>query len=525
MNQGASFIAHQIAQQAAVDTNSTNNEAQLHAALEQRLADACKRLGIPWIPYSINIALQGQSGESTEFADAIHGALIIEYKRPHSFHGRNNAAELRKAREQAQGYAIRLQREEGRALHEYTMVCWDGAHMSFGSYTNDVAQWDTLVPFDTYQGQRLLDVMAANGRPLVHPTLLTHIAGPESPAGSTLVPALFESIMEATKESAPTTWAKLLYHEWARLFGQVAGANSGSIARLLQSHSTAHGMDYSDHPIEYVFALNTHIALVSKLTSALALPNPVIDVRDHATDLRTRMEALENGTVFTSAGVDNMLSGDFFAWYLDDDPWQRCQGPIQDIIAQLAALDFDVRRKSSQSARDLFKGMYQHFIPSAMRHALGEYYTPDWLAEHVLSSIDWQSGDQLLDPTCGTGTFLLEALRRRLVDHQNNRRSRPSAKRLLRGIHSMDLNPLAVLTARASLVVFLAPYQDPSRPIWPTPSIRQSPMGKASTTRSSPRTVRCPSGYPKPWCSGLTSTASLNTCACWSPAIWTLPPS
>ena len=179
------------------------------------------------------------------------------------------------------------------------------------------------------------------------------------------------------------------------------------------------------------------------------------------------------------------------------------QGPIQDIIAHLEPLDFDFRRKSNQSARDLFKGMYQHFIPSAMRHALGEYYTPDWLAEHVLDTINWRPDDQLLDPTCGTGTFLLEALRRRLIHHQNSKSSLPSAKRLLSGIYGMDLNPLAVLSARASLVVFLAPYLTPGRPIslpvWLADAINSAnPDGKdfhhEILTENGPVSFRVPEG-------------------------------
>ena len=156
MDQGADFIAHVLAQQAGVDTASTDNEAQLHAALESRLADSCTQLGIPWVPYSINIALPGQTGAFTKFADAIHGAVVIEYKRPRSFNGRNNAADLRKAREQAEGYVIRLQREEGRALRQYSMVCWDGAHITFGNYTDDGVQWDTLAPFDRLPSQTSL---------------------------------------------------------------------------------------------------------------------------------------------------------------------------------------------------------------------------------------------------------------------------------------------------------------------------------------------------------------------------------
>ena len=39
--------------------------------------------------------------------------------------------------------------------------------------------------------------------------------------------------------------------------------------------------------------------------------------------------------------------------------------------------------------RDLLKQLYQYLVPRHLRHDLGEYYTPDWLAQRVL------------DPACG----------------------------------------------------------------------------------------------------------------------------
>ena len=63
---------------------------------------------------------------------------------------------------------------------------------------------------------------------------------------------------------------------------------------------------------------------------------------------------------------------------------------------------------------DLLKPLYESLFPRAVRHALGEYYTPHWLAEHVLDQVGYhgQADARLLDPTCGSGTFLLAALRR-----------------------------------------------------------------------------------------------------------------
>ena len=101
------------------------------------------------------------------------------------------------------------------------------------------------------------------------------------------------------------------------------------------------------------------------------------------------------------------------------------------------------------------------FVPAALRLAMGEYYTPDWLASHVLDRVGWNPAEPLTDPTCGSGTFILEALKRRLSAASDT----DDADSLLSGLAGIDLNPIAVLTAKASLAVFLSNRLDPAKPV------------------------------------------------------------
>ena len=63
---------------------------------------------------------------------------------------------------------------------------------------------------------------------------------------------------------------------------------------------------------------------------------------------------------------------------------------------------------------DLFGEFYQAVFPRVVRHGLGEYYTPGWLAEHLLEVAGYAGtpDQRLLDPSCGSGIFLLQAIRR-----------------------------------------------------------------------------------------------------------------
>lgn len=449
-------VAQRLAADTAAATGSTRNESSLRARIEPLIHDACEALSIAYVPFQFDVAVRGQRAQSG-FVDVVYGGVIIEYKSPNAFQGGARKQVIAAAMDQVQEYASHMAVDEGRPLADYTLVVWDGAHIAFGQTDGDDSQWERLAAFDGIQAERLLNALDSKGRPLVHPGLLRAAAGPESEVGALLLPALFDSVRAADEGSASGTQTKttLLLREWQRLFGQAVGMPTQSLAKLLQRQCRQHDRPYADHVACYLFALHTLIALTAKIVAALALPRAGASVTDEAVDLRDRMHMLESGQLFSESGITNMLSGDFFSWPADDANWPAIKRPLGSLLLRLGDLSFDMSTKSSNSVRDLFKGLYQEFVPRELRHALGEVYTPDWLAAHALDAIDWEPHDDLLDPTCGTGTFLLEALSRRLEQDRHGGAS-SSASTLLRGLYGIDLNPVAVLAAKASLVLELS---------------------------------------------------------------------
>ena len=435
----------------------SKNEAQLRHELEKALERACSERSIPWTPFQLERALKA-TGKPTKFADVAHGAVVIEYEPPKSFGGRAGT-KAKHARQQAEEYAELISAEEGRALREYVLVAWDGVHITFGRFDGAAAVWEDLVAFDRISADRLLQALENNGRPLVHPQLLQALVGPDSEYGTALIPELYASICKADA-SATTTKTKMLFSEWRRLFSQVVGFQPAHMKKLLARQEISHDQPYQENPTAYLFALNTYIAIIAKVVAACALPKTSQDVLAPDVPVAERLHAVETGELFEHAGILNMLSGDFFSWYLDDSDWPRYQAPLGAMLGRLGGVDFAVSKKHADTTRDLFKGIYERFIPREVRHALGEFYTPDWLAEHGMDLLEWQPSDSLTDPTCGSGTFLLEAIRRR-----RKADSSATAESLLAGIHGIDLNPLAVLAAKGSLAVFLSPHLDPAHPV------------------------------------------------------------
>ena len=128
---------------------------------------------------------------------------------------------------------------------------------------------------------------------------------------------------------------------------------------------------------------------------------------------------------------------------------------------------------------DVLRNLYEQCIEKTDRKIYGEYYTPDWIAEQMaeeilddvwiesaataaLKSLD---GDGkalnrigVLDPACGSGTFLYHAARR-ILRAPVLRTVTPGKRALAiaRLVHGIDIHPVAVEMAKATLLRALPP--------------------------------------------------------------------
>ncbi len=111
--------------------------------------------------------------------------------------------------------------------------------------------------------------------------------------------------------------------------------------------------------------------------------------------------------------------------------------------------------KEPFNARDFFQPLFQFLFCRKLRHAMGEYYTPLWLSRQTIADLNYpqKPDERLLDPCCGSGSFLLaawEALVNKFPVEANNQ-----TVQLLNCLTGYDVNPLAVLQCRANLLLNL----------------------------------------------------------------------
>jgi methylase of polypeptide subunit release factors len=80
---------------------------------------------------------------------------------------------------------------------------------------------------------------------------------------------------------------------------------------------------------------------------------------------------------------------------------------LRDLVDVLNTRDF------AHLPQDVVGAVFERLIPPEDRHALGQYFTPENLVDLIVAFCVRHSDDTVLDPTCGTGTFLIRAYDRK----------------------------------------------------------------------------------------------------------------
>jgi hypothetical protein len=214
-----------------------------------------------------------------------------------------------------------------------------------------------------------------------------------------------------------------------------------------------------------LFALHTAYAIVLKLIAFRVVSDVKFNtvLQDYksltianSSAVRSFCGALEDGELFRQIGIMNLLEGDFFSWYCDQKQWNsKISAGVKTILTTLARYEDVKSIFDRHSAIELFRSLYEATVPQVVRGSFGEFYTPYWLADHVLETSKLEKNWTVLDPCCGSGTFLIAAISRlRLALGKSN--PDKTAKSILTRVCGIDLNPLAVLTARVHYFIHIA---------------------------------------------------------------------
>ncbi|QII03813.1 SAM-dependent DNA methyltransferase (plasmid) [Rhodococcoides fascians A21d2] len=155
------------------------------------------------------------------------------------------------------------------------------------------------------------------------------------------------------------------------------------------------------------------------------------------------------GEKFAEHDIFNAVEPGFFDWLLAHEDGQKY---IRQLIRRVSVFDWD------RAEHDVLKHLYESVVNAATRKTLGEYYTPDWLAQAVLEQTvgDDILGRRVLDAACGSGTFIFHAVRRYLAAADAAGLGPEAAiDGALSHVFGLDIHPVSVVLARTTYLMAL----------------------------------------------------------------------
>ena len=102
---------------------------------------------------------------------------------------------------------------------------------------------------------------------------------------------------------------------------------------------------------------------------------------------------------------------------------------------------------------DLFRDLYQNIFVSNLRHKTGEYFTPSILVNEMIN-YTYEFGYKVLDPSCGSGNFLVNIVIRIIESSKSYQNKQKSILK----VYGFDINPLAINTTKINISLILLEY-------------------------------------------------------------------
>lgn len=357
--------------------------------------------------------------------DNLYGNLVIEFER-------DLGKTLLEAKEQLQKYIACLWSEQEERKINYLCMTADGINFQVFSPSTEKPLTESLLPEDIlldkvdelrlptpepYQAYFWFDRYFFRERILPPRTEeFERDFGMRSPAFL----FSFRLLKEALKQVEDRSDFQVIYENWERYLRVTYGSVIGS---------------------KDLFLRHTYLATLAKLIAWVRLTQKSLIPSGE------EISSTLNGEFFRGQRIANFLEEDFFSWIIREG----AETIGLDISKKLLSLL--VRYNLKELSEDVLKALYQELVDPEARHDLGEYYTPDWLAHRIVEKVlDENPQYSVLDPACGSGTFLYMTIK-----HKRNTlgNSRETLEHILENVAGIDIHPLAVIISKTNYLLAL----------------------------------------------------------------------
>ncbi len=424
---------------------------------------------LAWIS-ALEVALGIHFDAERAKKDGSYNNVIIEFKAPGLFNGSKLSPKFKEATDsRLLPYIKREAIMSGIPPEDYIGIAIDGDHICFAQVRDEIIHSQHLVPFSEYAVALVIEAIKADTRRAITVDNLLADFGHRSINAQTLMQVMSDALASELAETGNSK-IKMLFEEWRTLYGQVADMS------ILQTETINGEMGFvwkgqtNQSMSGRLFVIHSYNSLLIKLLAAeiisahglTAIQQPaqnMASLLDDSVLLDTLDRDIEHANIFVQAGIQGFVEEAIFSWYLDvaRNPiyGSLLVSALRGVLTSLSMYRTDYMTHT----RDVLRDLYQGLVPGKLRQSLGEYYTADWLVDFTLNKAQqgaWLD-KRVLDPTCGSGAFLVAVIR--LIRDEAKNAGWDAGRivqHLCTSVWGFDLNPLAVQTARVNFLMEIA---------------------------------------------------------------------
>ena len=261
-----------------------------------------------------------------------------------------------------------------------------------------------------------------------------------------------------------------VFQVWRGLYGVTTNLSDEAI-RGLRRAAESMGIQLSagrSQAEEFLFIVESYLAVLLKLLVARVVVQQRLTEYPSLAGLLSAEGSLVRGLEHLeqrASQVRGVFEEDVFLWPVHAAVFNReGEGELEGVLGRLASELDDVDLVGAR--RDFLRLVYQRFLDPVSRRTLGEFYTTEELVRETLDAVGY-SGDldrRLVDISCGSGTFLVEAISRAL---EQNAQADPAdlVHRMTENIIGVDIHPFAVVMARVNYLIAMSSVLEASESI------------------------------------------------------------
>ena len=254
---------------------------------------------------------------------------------------------------------------------------------------------------------------------------------------------------------------RTLYNEWNRVFGIMYGEDEDATdftevtSKIREAYGIQDNIEINSKM--YLFSMQTFFNIFLKLLiySFLSqLVNPGFSAKKELS--KAEIDSLFDGTYdYGTNLVDNFFEAHFMEWFT-----YTCSGfeeeIVNDTLQIIDKFDLSTFVLKPENVQDILQEVYMELIPSEMRHLMGEYFSPDWIVEHVLDMAGYNGNmdKTLIDPCAGSGPFLTQSIKR-IILKKNGVLTKEDIIKITNNIVGFDINPISVVSAKANYILIM----------------------------------------------------------------------